>query len=140
MSPAIARALATSRYDVGVVRALLIAFIALVGVTGVAPVANACGDCPLDGSRQYTLTGGFVRYLRVTFDLHVTVRDGDREWTDRFSVVPMLLPEENGEQISWARLNPGDQVEVVVRETQHERKVVRLKIVRRAPPASADDA
>ncbi|MBX3248390.1 MAG: hypothetical protein KF901_14520 [Myxococcales bacterium] len=114
-----------------------VALVLALSFLGLAPasVARACGDCPLDGSRQYTVTGDFVRYLRVTFNLHVSVRDGDREWTDRFSVVPMLLPEENGEEISWANVRPGDRVEAVVRETQHERTVVRLKIVRRAPAA-----
>lgn len=96
----------------------------------------ACGECLRDGAREYTVTGTFVRYQRVTFTLHVAIEEADRRWVDRLSVVPMALPEENGEMVGWATLREGDRIEAVVRESESDRVIVRLRIVRRAPPSA----
>ncbi|MCU0672110.1 MAG: hypothetical protein MUE69_04885 [Myxococcota bacterium] len=114
--------------------------LALLFVLAVAPWsapsnASACGDCLRDGAREYALTGTFVRYQRVTYTLHVAIEEGDRRWVDRLSVVPMALPEENGEQVGWSTLREGDRVEAIVRESENDRVVTRLRIVRRAPGA-----
>ncbi|MCB9604804.1 MAG: hypothetical protein H6722_03545 [Sandaracinus sp.] len=102
-----------------------------VPLSGPTP-ASACGECLRDGAREYTLTGTFVRYQRVTFTLHVAIEEGERRWVDRLSVVPMALPEERGELVGWNTLHEGDRLEAVVRESENDRVIVRLRIVRRA--------
>jgi hypothetical protein len=98
--------------------------------------ASACDKCQMDGSREYLLEGAFVRYQRVTFTLHVQVNDGERPYVDTIGVVPMALPEEQGEQVAWSSLRPGDRIEVTIRENDEERKVHRLVIRRRVAPPS----
>lgn len=109
----------------------------LIGAPLLAPQpADACGDCLRDGAREYTLTGTFVRYQRVTFTLHVAIEEGERRWVDRLTVVPMALPEEGRELVGWNTLREGDQLEAVVRESESDRVVVRLRIVRRSTPST----
>lgn len=108
-----------------------------IGALAPAPAA-ACDSCARDGSRQYLLEGEFVRYQRVRFMLHVRLRDGEREWVDRVPVVPMALPEKDGEPVAWASLREGDVIEANVRETEDERVVTRVVVVRSAPRPTAD--
>ena len=115
-------------------RRLLLLVVLAIAWSAPSP-ASACGDCLRDGAREYSLTGTFVRYQRVTYTLHVAIEEGDRRWIDRLSVVPMALPEENGEQVGWNTLREGDRVEAIVRESENDRIVTRLRIVRRAPAA-----
>ena len=44
----------------------------------------------------------------------------------------MALPEERGELVGWNTLHEGDRLEAVVRESENDRVIVRLRIVRRA--------
>ena len=119
-------------------RTLLLALAALgPTATLLAPTpAQACAECLRDGAREYTVTGTFVRYQRVTFTLHVAIDEGERHWVDRLSVVPMALPEENGELVAWRTMHEGDHIEAVVRESENDRVVVRLRVVSRASTES----
>ncbi len=123
------------RSYLGVMRSVLLLsplLFALGGAAVAAAPAAACDTCARDGSRHYLLTGEFVRYQRVRFLLHVRLRDGEREWIDRVPVVPMALPEKDGEPISWASLREGDRIEANVRETEDERVITRVVVVRSA--------
>ncbi|MEM9072489.1 MAG: hypothetical protein AAGE52_28540 [Myxococcota bacterium] len=111
-------------------------FVALVAALALASLgptpAAACDTCPRDGSRHVLVGGEFVRYQAVRFVLHFRVQDGDREWVDRVPVVPMALPEKDGEAVAWSSLQEGDFLEINVRETEDDRVVTRVVVIRSA--------
>ncbi len=120
---------------VEVMRLVVLGLLAVVTFSTV-PRAEACERCERDGSVSVTVSGEFVRYQRTRFTLHVKVVDDRREWVDQIAVVPMALPEHNGEAMRWSALRPGDRLEVHIRETEQERVVVRV-VLRERAPASA---
>lgn len=109
----------------------LVAILAVV-VSGafVPPPVSACDNCDRDGSRHVLVEGEFVRYHRVRFELSIRIREGERDWVDTIDVVPMALPMKDGEPISWSALHEGDVIETDIRETERERVVTTVTVVR----------
>ncbi len=113
------------------VRLVIPVLVALFAATLVPPtLVRACDDCDRDGSRHVLVEGEFVRYHRVRFELSIRIHEGERDWVDTVDVVPMALPMKDGEPISWSSLNEGDVIEANIRETERERVVTSVTVVR----------